>query len=131
MKGRLLQQLFTAQAESRPDADAIVLRDQKITYGRLEAISNQLARALKNIGCRPSDRVAILMPKSIPAISAILGILKADCVYVPVDISSPPARLRQIAAAIEAACIITHGNTANQLSASYYPVAGSGGRLAG
>lgn len=92
----LLHGWVTTQAERRPEASAVVLRDQKLTYGELDALSNQLARALKEGGCRRGDRICLLMPKSPMAIVGILGIYKADCVYVPLDPSSPAQRLSKI-----------------------------------
>lgn len=40
--------------------------------------------------------MCVLMPKSLPAIISILGILMADCVYVPIDPQSPAPRVRKI-----------------------------------
>ncbi|MBI3621034.1 MAG: AMP-binding protein, partial [Nitrospirae bacterium] len=68
----------------------------KMAYAELEAGSNRLARLLKDGGCKKGDRVCLLMPKSPMAILCILGIYKADCVFVPLDPSSPAARLAKI-----------------------------------
>ena len=38
--------------------------DERMTYGRLEEISNQLARMLRKGGCGRGDRVCLLLPKS-------------------------------------------------------------------
>ena len=92
----LLQQLVTQQAEQRPEQVAIVYRQERLTYDALEAASNRLARLLKDAGCRKGDRVGFLMPKTPAAIITILGILKADCVYVPLDPASPAPRLAMI-----------------------------------
>jgi amino acid adenylation domain-containing protein len=92
----LLQHWVTAQADARPEASAIVSGAQRLTYGELEALSNQVARLLKSGGCQQGDRVALLMPKSPMAIAGLLGIYKADCIYVPLDPSSPASRLKKI-----------------------------------
>jgi amino acid adenylation domain-containing protein len=44
------------------------------------------------MGVRPGDRVGIYLRKSIDAVAAIFGILKAGAAYVPVDPGAPPAR---------------------------------------
>jgi amino acid adenylation domain-containing protein len=93
---RLLQHGVTAQSQRRPDATALVMGSERLTYGEVETLSNQLARILRDAGCQRGDRVCFLMPKSPRAIVSILGILKADCVYVPLDPASPPARLAKI-----------------------------------
>jgi len=92
----LLQQLVTGQAERRPEQTAIVYRQERLSYGELEENSNRLAHLLKEAGCKRGDRVGFLIPKTPAAIIAILGILKADCVYVPLDTSSPAPRLEKI-----------------------------------
>ena len=88
----LLQQWITQQAEQRPDATAIVLHENRLSYAELEQRSNQLARLLKDAGCQRGDRVGFLIPKTPAAIISILGILKADCTYVPLDRGATPPR---------------------------------------
>ena len=46
----LLQQLVTGQAERRPDAVALVMNDERLSYATLEDASNQLARLLQAVG---------------------------------------------------------------------------------
>lgn len=111
----LLQQLVTRQAERRPDAIALLMNDEQVSYAALEEASNQLARQLKAVGCVPGDRVCFLTPKSPAAIISELGILKADCVYVPLDSSSPAPRLARIIAACEPWLILVAGSAAGLL----------------
>jgi amino acid adenylation domain-containing protein len=98
---RLLQEWVTHQAERRPHAAALVSDEGRLTYAELDALSSRLARVLRDAGCRRGDRVALLMPKSPRAIAGLLGIYKADCVYVPLDPASPAARLEKILDACE------------------------------
>jgi len=51
--------------------------------------SNGLAHLLIDAGCRRGDRIALMMPKSPMAIIAMLGVLKCDATYVPMDPASP------------------------------------------
>jgi amino acid adenylation domain-containing protein len=111
----LLQQLVTKQAERCPDAVALVMNDERISYAALEEASNQLARQLGAIGCVRGDRVCFLLPKSPVAVISELGILKADCIYAPLDPSSPARRLAKIVAACEPHCILTTGSMAQLL----------------
>jgi amino acid adenylation domain-containing protein len=92
----LLQHAVTAQAQARPEATALVFKGARMTYGALEETSNRLARLLADVGCRRGDRVGLLMPKSPLAIAAILGTLKADAIYVPMDPASPAARQARV-----------------------------------
>src|SRR5215470_4942813 len=111
----LLQRLVTRQAERRPYAIALVMNDERVSYADLEETSNQLARQLQAVGCARGDRVCFLTPKSPAAIISELGILKADCVYVPLDPSSPAPRLAKIIAACEPRCVLIAGSMARLL----------------
>ena len=98
---RLLSSRVSEQAGLRPEAPAVLLRDACLTYGELDALSTRVARSLKSAGSHRGDRVCLLMPKSPLAIACLLGIYKADCTYVPLDPSSPTARLKRIIASCE------------------------------
>ena len=104
----LLQEWVTLQAE-RQSGVAVVGNNERLTYARLEERSNQLARLLKEAGCKTGDRVCLLMPKSPTAIVSLLGIYKADCLYVPLDPAGPAARLAKIIASCEAKWILAAG----------------------
>ena len=111
----LLQHWVTEQAERRPDARALVMNEERVTYGQLEESSNRLARLLKEAGCKKGDRVCFLIPKSPAAYISMLGILKADCVHVPLDTSSPAPRLTRIVESCEPRFILGAGSVANLL----------------
>lgn len=108
----LLQELVTAQADRWPDMPAIVWRRRTVTYADLEVRSNQLARALRELGCRRGDRVCVASFLSPEAVVAALAIYKADAVYVPLDVASPPACLASIVRASEPKCLLTGAATA-------------------
>ncbi len=112
---KLLQQMVSVQAELRPDQTAIVYHQERMSYAELEEGSNRLAHLLKEAGCRRGDRVCFLIPKTPAAIMTILGILKADCVYVPLDTSSPAPRLEKIIDACEPRYIIAGGGVNSML----------------
>jgi len=114
---KLLHEWVTRQAQRRPEAVAVVLNDQRLTYGALEALSNRLARTLVEAGCRRGDRICLLMPKSLLAIVGILGIYKADGIYVPLDPASPAARLARIIDACDSRWILATGATMPALEA--------------
>jgi len=105
----LLQHGVTAQAEARPDAVALVFKDTRLTYRALEEASNRLAHLLKDAGCRRGDRVGLLMPKMPAAIVAMLGALKADTIYVPMDPASPAARQARVLEISDCRCVLAAG----------------------
>lgn len=93
---KLLQEWVGTWADRTPDRLAVVHGDERLSYAQLERLSNRIARTLKEAGCRKGNRVALLMPKTPLAIASILGIYKADAIYVPLDPSSPAPRLTRI-----------------------------------
>ena len=110
--GPLLQHGPSDQASRRPDATAVVHNGARLSYEHLETLSNQLARLIRASGCARGDRVALIVPKSPDAIVGMLGTLKADCAYVPVDTSMPAARAARIVARSGAALVLASGAVA-------------------
>ncbi len=92
----LVQQYFSESTKKNPKKIAVDFQNQKITYKDLDIYTNQLARALKKEGIKRGDRVSFCLFKSINSIKAILGILKADAIYVPLDPFSPQERMKKI-----------------------------------
>lgn len=110
-----LQAYVTRQAEVRPDATALVMKGEQLRYGELETLSNQLARQLKDVGHQAGDRVGLLLPKSPAAIVGMLGVLKADGVYVPLDTASPVPRLAKIFRSAEPKVVLVDASSAGLL----------------
>jgi amino acid adenylation domain-containing protein len=115
----LLQHRVTEQAARRPDAGALVFKGRRLTYAALEQESNRLARTLKAAGVARGDRVCLLCPKSPVAIIAILAVLKADAIYVPLDPASPAPRLEKMIAACDDRWILAGGGVASTLDALF------------
>ena len=112
---KLLQEWLTRQAHSRPDASALHWQGETMTYGELERLANRLAWMLVQQGCARGDRVALLLPKGPLAIASMLGILKADCSYTPLDPQNPPTRIARILGALECRCVLALPSTAGLL----------------
>ena len=117
LRSELLHELFEHQADIRPDGVALVCADQRMTYGELERRANQLARFLRSRGVRRGDRVGLWLERSLDVYVALLGILKAGAVYVPLDPDSPPERAGYILSDCEARTLVTNSGFANRLSA--------------
>ncbi|HJU10268.1 MAG TPA: AMP-binding protein, partial [Candidatus Binataceae bacterium] len=93
----LVPQILCASAARYAERPAIVMDQRIITYAELEAESNQFARSLISHGIARGARVALWLPKSIEAMVAIYGIMKAGAAYVPIDPAAPEARMGFIA----------------------------------
>jgi amino acid adenylation domain-containing protein len=102
----LLQEYVARQADVQPEKVALVMGDERLTYGELEAASNRLARLLRESGCARGDRVCLFVPKCPAAVVAELATLKADCAYVPIDTASPAPRVQMIVDSAEPALVL-------------------------
>jgi amino acid adenylation domain-containing protein len=105
--GYLLSHALTEAARRSPSKDAVVFQDQRLSYAALDEASNRLAHALRGQGVGRGDRVGIYVDKSIAAVVAIYGALKADAVYVPLDSQAPSKRLRYIIGDCGIRCLLT------------------------
>ncbi len=54
----------------------------QMTYRDLDLATNRFARALRNLGLKPGDRVGIMLPNTPAYVIAFFGISKAGCVVV-------------------------------------------------
>ncbi len=86
--------LFTEIARQYPTAAAVEFGETIWTYRELDCISSRIANRLRRNGVTERSSVGLCMRRSAAMIAATLGILKAGCAYVPLDISYPPERLQ-------------------------------------
>ncbi len=108
---QLIQEYFMKSAQLYPNDIAVDFKEEKITYQELDAYSNKLANFLVHLGIPRNSRVAFCLSKSINSVKCILGILKADCCYVPLDPLSPPERLQQIVEDCSPAAVLCEATT--------------------
>ncbi|MFF3731965.1 amino acid adenylation domain-containing protein [Streptomyces sp. NPDC002476] len=84
---------FAEQAGRTPDATALTMDGAHLTYRELDERANRLARLLIDRGVGPETVVALLLPRSARTVIAVLAVLKAGGVYLPLDPSHPARRL--------------------------------------
>lgn len=99
---------FEAAAARYPDRPAVQRQDQVFTYDALNRAANRLAHAILAERGPCPEPVTILLEQSPAAIIAILGILKAGKIYVPLDRSHPPARQAIILDDSQATLLVTN-----------------------
>ena len=91
---KTLDAAFAEQVRRTPSALAVIGRDgEEIGYAELDARSTRLARWLCARGERPEQVVGVRMERSAETIVALLAILKAGGVYLPLDPAYPRDRL--------------------------------------
>ena len=99
--------LFAAVAGAGPEAAALVCGGVAVSFGELSGRVNRLARWLIAAGAGPEDPVAVLLPRSAESVVAMLGVLAAGAMYVPVDLSYPAERVRFMLADAAPLVVIT------------------------
>ncbi|MFE9249106.1 amino acid adenylation domain-containing protein [Streptomyces sp. NPDC007088] len=84
------------RAARTPDATAVRDAHTHLTYAELDARADAFAHILRERGVGREDRVALAAPPSVDAVVAMLGVLRAEAAYLPVDPGYPPARVRHM-----------------------------------
>jgi amino acid adenylation domain-containing protein len=102
-----VQDLFSRVAERLPHRVAVERGDERVTYGELEEATNRLASYLVSTGVGKGSVVGVLAHDTAEVITAILGVLKAGCVFVPLDPSIPERRLRAMVAEVSPVCFLS------------------------
>jgi amino acid adenylation domain-containing protein len=91
---KTVHQLFEEQVERAPERIAVVCGNIELTYGQLNARSNQLAHYLRaHHGLEPDARIALLLERTEQMLIAMLAVLKAGAAYVPIDPNAPQERI--------------------------------------
>lgn len=84
-----LDHAIRRQALEQPLAQAVCAWDGNLSYQELERLATKLAGHLKSLSIKPEVKVPVYFDKSLWAIIAMLAILKAGGIYVPLNSSHP------------------------------------------
>lgn len=85
--------LFEEQAARRPEAIALRWAEGTMTYGELNRWSNRIAWNLKERGVGPETIVGVSVPRGPAMVAAVLGVLKSDGAYLPLEPTLPAERV--------------------------------------
>ncbi len=96
-----------ANAVQYHTAAALLSDGKQLSYAELNCRSSQFAHYLRSKGVGKGDLVAVCMDRCNDLIVAMLGILKAGAVYVPVDPSYPVSRINYMLDDTGAKAIVT------------------------
>jgi len=88
-----IHHLVERQAARTPQATAVLMGEQRLTYAELNSRADQLAAWLRAQGVTTEQRVGVCLPREPLLVVALLGILKAGGAYVPLDPEYPSNRL--------------------------------------
>ena len=91
-----IHHLVEEQAIKTPDAIAVRLSEQEITYAELEKFANNVAGTLIDRGIGTDHSVAIMVERDALMVAVMLGVLKSGAHYVPIDPDYPLHRIQQM-----------------------------------
>ena len=98
---------FEVQVRRRPNAPALLMKDRVVSYHQLWSQAEIIAEFIKLNRIAPHSLIGIYIERSEEMFAMILGILKADCVYVPLDPRYPMLKIATISEIADLSWIIT------------------------
>ncbi|WP_447001975.1 non-ribosomal peptide synthase/polyketide synthase [Saccharothrix isguenensis] len=107
-----LPELFEAQVARGPARIALTCAGVELDYAELNARANRLAHRLIERGAGPERLVALVLPRSVELVVAVLAVVKTGAAYLPIDPAYPAAR---VAAVLEDAAPIVVLDSADSL----------------
>ncbi|MEV0219550.1 amino acid adenylation domain-containing protein [Streptomyces sp. NPDC050704] len=101
--------LIADHAARRGGATAVEHDGQHITYAELFGSARHLARRLATQHVGPDALVAVVLPRGIDAVTAILGVLLSGAAYCPLDPGAPESRTAALLEDAKPALVLTTG----------------------
>jgi amino acid adenylation domain-containing protein len=94
---RPLHALVAAQAERTPEAEALVVGEERLSYrelvGRGRAVGRALRARLERVAAGPEPVVGVFARRGTGLVAGLLGVLEAGAAYVPMDPRYPAERI--------------------------------------
>ncbi len=120
--GLCVHQMVERQVDRTPEAVAVQLGSETLTYRALDERANRLAGHLQRHGVGPEDRVGVLLERSPEMVVALLGVMKAGGAYVPMAPEDPAERLEYMAEDAGVRVIVTRAESGGRLPDLGVPV---------
>lgn len=106
-QGRV-EQLVRARAAEHPAQTWLKWQDEEISWRDVLSLSQRAANGLLELGVRPGERVALMLPNRPEFIWTHLGILMIGAHSVPVNISQRGATLAHILTDSDVTAVVFH-----------------------
>ncbi|GAA0598284.1 amino acid adenylation domain-containing protein [Kribbella sandramycini] len=95
------------QVALRPDDAAVAFQGEVISYQELWDRSGRVADHVRELG---ATRAGVHLERSIDLVVAVVGLLRADCAAVPLDVGYPVERLRFMCADAGVRTVVGHAD---------------------
>ncbi len=76
---------FDKGVAAEPDRPFLIDDTERRTYAETQAMSHRIANAFRGAGIAPGTKVAVLSGNAARAFECVIGLLRAGCVWVPVN----------------------------------------------
>jgi amino acid adenylation domain-containing protein len=121
---RRFHELFEQRVGAHPDAVAAVHGDRRWTYQELNARANRLGRALLARGLRREGVVAVVTERNLDWMAAVLAVLKAGGVYLPIEPHLPADRIATMLSRAECGLVLTEAGSTTSLDQALASLSG-------
>lgn len=103
-----LNNLFEDQVRSSPNATALVVGQESISYRKLNDQADAIASHVCNtLHVHPGSIVAVLLPRNAFLIPAVLAVFKMGGIYLPIDPLHPSDRVKQMTEGLDISCVLS------------------------
>ncbi|KTC64787.1 peptide synthetase, non-ribosomal (plasmid) [Legionella adelaidensis] len=91
-----IYQIFSENVKNFPHKTAIIFGEQTVTYLELDEMACKVAAFIREKNLPSQSLVGVYLQRSPEMLGVILGILKANCIYVPLDTRYPFLKIETI-----------------------------------
>lgn len=103
-----LSQLLERNARKYPDNEAVVGMGQRLTFGEIDGLANNLAQALKERGIGRGDKVVLFMPNVPEFVTAYFAVQRLNAVIVPINAKLGQKEIEYILDHSDAKALLAH-----------------------
>ncbi len=118
MSARTLDQDLRVATARDPQRVAVITPERTVSYGELELAAERIAAGLRELGVRPGDRVALVLPNGAEMPEAIYGVLRARAAFTPLNPTIKEDKLAGVLERSGAAVVICDADRAPMVEAA-------------
>lgn len=107
--------MLRASASAKPDADALVFPDKRVSHGELDKAARRWAAAFIAMGIKPGDNIGILLTTRPEFVECLFGATMAGAVAVPVNARYQAGELAFLISDADLVALVTSGRMADTL----------------